>query len=198
MKLRIMLSLVALGCLPNLLFAVSAFYCSERHGYINVGMTEEQVINACGEPLSRQKSTQPLTIQVPLTQLIYDNEGAPRAFYGVWALPIGNSNPNNPPFGGNAGGIQMQVDIIKDKVANIKLNGSSTNAFSICNGRMIKVGAPARQVYNACGNPSLVNKSYINQPIPSKNPPEIWVYQADQYQPPVSLTFLDGKLQSIE
>lgn len=176
----------------------SSLYCPQNRGYISPGMTTEQVTAACGEPISKQNSNHPLMQQIPMTQLLYNNMGAPKAFYGVWALPIGDNTPGNPPFGGNSGGSQLQVDIVNNKVRNISLNGSSSNAFSVCNGAMIKVGDPAGLVYGACGTPSLVNNSYINQPVPSLTKPQIWVYQPGKFQPSVSLTFVDGKLQSID
>lgn len=192
------LGLIALFIVPCITQAAESIYCPQNHGYINVGMTESQVIAACGDPLSKQKSNKPLLKRVPLKQLFYNNQGAPTAFFGVWALPIGNSDPSNPPFGGNAGGVQLKVDILNDKVYSVSLNGTSSNGFSICNGVEIKVGDPGNIVYNACGNPSLINSSYVNEIVPSQQPPEVWIYQPNQYQSPVSLTFLDGKLQSID
>lgn len=186
--------------LPCTLLAAESFYCPQHSGYINIGMTEDQVISACGAPLSKQTSNTPVMQKIPVKQVIYNNQGAKTAFYGQWALPIGQSNyAGLVPFGGNSGGgAQLQVNIINDKVSSVSLNGANTNAFSICGNTSISVGDPANKVYGACGTPSLVNKSYINQAIPSSTKPEIWVYQPGQYQPPLSLTFVDGKLQSID
>jgi hypothetical protein len=180
--------------------ASDSFYCPQNSGYINVGMSQAQVIAACGQPLSKQQSNQPVTERVPVKQLIYNNQGNNKAFYGVWALPIGTSNSGMlQPFGGNSGGgAQLQVNIINNKIDSVLLNGSNTNAFTICGGSNIQVGDPMGSVYGACGTPSLVNTTYINQIIPSSTKPEIWVYQPGQYQSPVSLTFVDGKLQSID
>ncbi|STX52306.1 Protein of uncharacterised function (DUF2845) [Legionella busanensis] len=194
------------GVLIGFLFPLLAFsqqqsvYCPQNHGFINIGMSQTQVMSACGQPLSKQQSNQPFTQKVPVQQLIYNNQGDRTAFYGVWALPIGNTNYGGAPtFGGNSGGgAQLQVNIMNNKVSSITMNGSSTNAFSICGGRSVEVGDPVSIVYNACGTPSLVNHTYINQVVPSSTKPEIWVYQADQYQKPMSLTFVDGKLQSID
>lgn len=180
---------------------VQSLYCPQNHGYINIGMTQDQVVAACGQPLSKQQSSQPVTQKIPVKQLLYNNQGATKAFYGVWALPMGNSSQGLQPFGGSGGpdgGAQLQVNIINDKVSSVTLNGSSTNGFSICNSTQINIGDPANKVYGACGSPTLINNSYINQAIPSATKPEIWVYQPGQYQSPVSLTFVDGKLQSID
>lgn len=180
-------------------FAAQSIYCPQRSGYINVGMTQDQVIAACGQPLSKQQSNTPVMQRIPVQQLLYNNQGAPKAFYGVWAIPVGNSNRGLlQPFGSNTGGAQLQVDIVDNKVSAVKINGSDTNAFSICDDENIEIGDPASKVLANCGDPSLVNNTFINQPIASTEKPEVWIYQPGQYQSPVSLTFVNGKLQSID
>jgi hypothetical protein len=168
-------------------FAAQSFYCPQNSGYINIGMTPEQVIAACGQPLSKQQLNRPATQKVPMQQLMFNNQGSPTAFYGVWSLPTGTGS-----------GAQLEVDVIDNKVSAVRINGNDTNAFSICGGRNIQVGDPASTVSYACGSPSIVNNTYINQPIVSNKKPELWIYQLGQYQSPISLTFVNGKLQSID
>lgn len=178
------IGLMALSCNG---FTAQSLYCPQKAGYINVGMTPEQVTAACGEPLSKQESNNPVMQKVPVQQLFFNNQGSSTAFYGVWSLPVGTNS-----------GTQLQVDVIDNKVYGVKLNGSDTNAFSICGGTSIQVGDPVGKVFGSCGNPSLVNNTYINQPVATAQKPQIWIYQPGQYQPPVTLTFVDGKLQSID
>ncbi|WP_028388266.1 DUF2845 domain-containing protein [Legionella fairfieldensis] len=181
---------VALGIafIPlSTLAGVQSFYCPQNHGYINIGMTPDQVMASCGQPLSKQLSNQPVMQKVPVQQLIYNNQGSQRAFYGVWSIPVGVS-----------GGAQLEVDVINNKVSSVRINGSNTNAFSICGGNSIEAGDPVSQVYGACGSPSIVNNTYINQPIQTNQRPEVWIYQPGEYQSPISLTFVNGKLQSID
>jgi hypothetical protein len=184
MKLKIIMSIILLS-LSFDLFADQSMYCPENHGYINVGMTANQVIAACGQPITQQDSKQPLLQKVPVQQLIYNNQGGNNAFYGTWNISTGS------------GGTSMEIDIVNNKVKAIKVNGSDTNASSICNGANIQMDDEIGKVYNSCGSPSVVNNTYINVPIPTINKPQIWLYKAGQYQPSVSLTFVDGKLQSI-
>lgn len=174
-------------CLSFKLFAVHTFYCPQNHRYINVGMTPDEVLAACGNPIARHILDTPILQKVPVLQLIYNNAGSQAAFYGVWSIQTGVN-----------GGAQLQVDVVNNKVRNVTINGSSTNAFSICGGSIVQVGDPVSKVYSQCGNPSLVNNTYINQPIESNRKPEKWIYQVDQFQPAYSLTFVNGKLQSIE
>lgn len=168
-------------------FAAQSFYCPQNHGYINIGMTPDQVIAACGQPLSKQQANSPVMQKVPVQQLVFNDAGAPKAFYGVWALPKGINS-----------GAQLEVDIVDNKVKTIRINGSTSNAFSVCGGVSIQIGDPAGKVYGACGTPSVTNNTFINQPVLSNQRPEIWIYQPGQYQAPINLTFVNGKLQSID
>lgn len=162
------------------------YYCSQNSAWISVGMDQTQVLAACGTPLSKQTSQLPATQKVPVQQLIYNNMGTSSAFYGVWNIPTGS------------GGVQLEVDVSNNKVVAVRINGSGTNAFSVCQGANIAVGDPSFKVYNSCGSPTIVNNTFINQMVPGAPKPEIWMYQASQYQSPVSLTFVNGKLQSID
>lgn len=187
-------------------------YCPQHSGYISTGMSQEQVLAACGAPLSKQSPNTPVTEKVPVTQLIYSSlnsggayQGLNSAYYNQWSLPSGTS------------GIMLQVSIINNKVSsinmsnnsdnslNIKNNNVSTiqisaannNAASICGGGSLNVGDDVNRVYSACGSPTMTNTSYINQVIPSSSKPEVWIYQVDKFHSPFSLTFVNGKLQSI-
>lgn len=176
---------ISLFALPLSAFAAESFYCPQNHGYINVGMTEQQVISACGQPLSKQESNQPLLRKVPVQQLIYNNKATDTAFYGVWNLPTGS------------GGTTLKVEVVDRQVRAVTINGNNSNAFSICNGANIQVGDPVSRVLGSCGNPSVVNNTFVNQMVPTANKPTVWLYQASEFQQPVSLTFANGKLQSI-
>jgi hypothetical protein len=191
----LVISVSLLATTPAL--AVTQLYCPQNSGYINVGMTQAQVVTACGPPLTKQKTNAPVTQKVAVKQLIYNAlntgsyyAGESSAFYGEnssaqWTLPSGT------------GGISLEVDIINNKVSDVRINGSSTNAMSICGGTNVQIGDNINQVLNACGSPTMTNNSYINQVVPSNSPPEVWIYQVNQYQTPNSLTFVNGKLQSI-
>lgn len=189
-KLLITLGLFLISCLAS---AASTLYCPERSQYIQVGMSENQVLAACGPPLNKRQSNSPVTVKVPVTQFIYNTlntgsvyTGLNSAFYNQWSLSSGSTGTN------------VQVDVINNKVSSIKINGSASNAMTICGGSALKVGDSVNSVYTACGQPQMMNNTYVNQPVPSQTKPEIWVYQIDKYQQPFTLTFLGGKLQSID
>lgn len=167
-------------------------YCPQNAGYIRVGMSTDDVISACGQPLSKQKSNMPVMRRIPVTQLIYNTlntgsvyPGLNSAFYQQWSLSSGTS------------GISLEVDVIDNRVSRVLLNGSSTNTMNICGGMNIQMGDNVSKVYSACGGAPTVNKTFIEEPIPSNDQPEIWIYHVDQFNPPMSLTFVNGKLESI-
>jgi len=191
------LRLVAFGFafLPVATFAAGSLYCPQKQGYISVGMTTSQVMQLCGPPMAKQDSSEiQVAEKIPVTQLIYTtlNQGAIygysglTSYYNMWSLPSGSN------------GTSLRVSIVNDKVTAVNINGSGTNAMSICGGTSVQIGDDVNKVYSACGSPSLVNETYINQPISKRQNPEVWIYQPDQYQPTIHLTFISGKLQSIE
>lgn len=186
-------NIVCIGLLPTVSTAGQT-YCPEGHSFIQVGMTESQVIAACGQPLSRTRSNQQVTIKVPVTQLIYTSTTPTQYYPGIassdlkqWSLPTGINNLYN-----------IQFDIVNNKVKSVHVNGASTNAMNICNGNSVQVGDEEAQVYAACGSPNQTNTTYNNEPIPGNNKSEIWIYQIDQYQPSIRLTFVNGSLESTD
>lgn len=191
MKLTLLSSVLGMSIglliLPGSSLADSqSYYCPQNHAYINLGMTPDEVIAACGQPLTQQESNQPVLQKIPVQQLIYNNLGTSTAFYGVWNVPTGN------------GGVQLEIDIVNQKVRSIKLNSSDSNSVSVCQGANIQAGDPVQKVYSSCGSPSMVNNTFINEVVPTAEKPKIWVYQPGEYQSSVSMTFVNGRLQSIQ
>lgn len=185
--------LVGIGLTPSLSSAAQT-YCPEGHSYIQVGMTENQVLAACGQPTSRSKSNQAPTQRVPMKQLIYSSTIPSQPYPGItsdvlnpWSMPSGIHNTYN-----------IQFNIVNNKVKSVQMNGSGTNAMSGCDSGTVQVGDTEDQVYAACGTPTQTNLSYINQPIAGNTKTEIWIYQLDQYQPAIRLTFVNGSLESID
>ena len=164
----------------------NSLYCPKNARFIKLGMTQSEVTQACGQPLKVDKKKEYGTKKVKVKQLIYNRLSGRTAFYGPYEITTGS------------GGSQVTINIQNNKVAGITLNGSSSNAFSLCYGNSVAVGDPENTVYNACGSPSTVNNTFINVPTGQTNDVAVWVYQLYQYQPAVRLTFVNGKLQSIE
>lgn len=189
MKIKLILTII---CYFPLAALAEALYCPQNHGYINVGMTQEQVINACGEPLSKLDSTNTkIEKKVPVKQLLYLylNQGSVfptiNGIYDTWSLPSGSE------------GLLMQIDVINNKVSSVRIDNSDNNAFSVCGGQPIVVGDDEIKVYNACGSPAMINNTFTIETIPDAKNPEVWIFQQDQFAPVTRLTFIDGILQFI-
>ncbi len=180
-----------------------SIYCPQKSSYIQIGMTSDQVIAACGMPLSKQDSNVPAMQQIPVQQLMFNSVGTQTAPSGFWTAPVNGQGGQSAFYGvwnvpvGEASGVQLEIDIADNKVVLMKINGATSNSLSICSNANITYGDPVSKVYNACGNPDTINNTYMNRMIPSKEKPQIWTYQAGQYQPTMTLMFVDGKLQSI-
>lgn len=168
-------------------------YCAKGQAYIKPGMTEQQITSACGQPLSKHKGAGRATRKVRVTQLIYtwlnsnivDQGGGIKNIYTTFSLPQAPTS------------LTLHVDIMNGKIVSIQTSGTAPNQMTVCNGDSFQVGEPEGAVRQACGDPSIVNHTYVNQPIPSDEKPEIWVYKPGQYQPAFSLTIVNGKLESI-
>ena len=178
---------------PMIAFSTDSLYCPAKQGYVSIGMSSSQVSDLCGQPMSKQDSIEiQVARKIPVTQLIYTNlnQGSVysglTSYYTMWSLPSGSN------------GTSLRVNVVDNKVTGVDINGSDTNAMSICGGISVQIGDDVNKVYSACGNPSLVNETFINQKIPKSERPEVWIYQLAPYQPTIRLTFIDGKLQSIQ
>ena len=184
--------LFAMALISANAMADDSMYCPQNQGFIQVGMTPAQVLSACGQPTAKNNPNRPVMKQVPVKQLIYAslNKGSVypslNPIFDQWSISEGSQ------------GVSLEVDIIHNKVSAVRINGSNTNAASLCNNGNFQIGTNENQVYNACGSPDHVNHTYINQPVPSNEAPEVWIYRTTPYQPPFKLTFTNGKLQSIE
>lgn len=186
-------AMVGVGILSvsTMAFSDETVFCPQKNGYIRVGMTEAQVLSACGAPLQKQESNKPLSQKVEVTQMTYNNQGTQKGFYGYWKMPVSTNSAGN-------GGSKLEVSIVDGKVDSVNIDGGSVNAFSICGNNNIQIGDDASAVAGACGTPSIVNKTFIMKPIPSNKAPMVWIYKQADYLPTMTLTFVDGKLQSIQ
>ena len=176
---------------PMASFAVDSIYCPGKQGFIKLGMSSTQVLAACGQPTVKQQTKAPLTEKIKVMQLIYSNLNTDAVYegynnvYKMWSLPSGSL------------GVTLQVDIMDNKVSGISINGSKDNSMSICKNEFIQIGDPVDKVFSYCGSPGNVSENFIEQAIPSKKKPEIWIYQVDKFQPIITLTIVDGTLEEI-
>lgn len=179
--------------LTSLVYSADSFYCPQNSGYINVGMNQQEVRASCGEPTTLQSGANTVTQQIPVTQLVYSTINAGPVdyyqgiapIYSMWSLPSGSQ------------GINLQINLVNNRVSSITLNQEQTNAVSACSGGTFQIGDDIEAVMNACGSPNVVNDTYITQEVPKDSRPEKWVYDLTD-QPSITLTFVNGILQSIQ
>lgn len=192
--IQIFFGYISLILISNASFAQNEFYCAQNHAYINIGMTRSQVQSACGTPTDIQSSGNSVNQQIPVTQLIYTsiNKGAVFFYpgidrvYSLFSLPSGSV------------GNTVEVNLINNQVATIKINGETTNALSVCKEGKVQIGDNINAVFNACGAPDNINNTYVNRPVPKSQNPEVWNYAPQNYQPGFTLTFINGILKSIQ
>lgn len=193
MKFKITSLAFGLLLVTNTSFADNNFYCAKNHAYISIGMTQDQVLAACGSPTTLQDSGRSVVQQIPMTQLIYTsiNKGAVFFYPGIdplytmFSLPSGSQGNN------------VEVDLINNQISAIKINGTNTNALSMCKKGKIQIGDPINTIYNACGAPDNINNTYVSRTVPKIQHPQVWIYESQNYQPGFTLTFVNGILQSI-
>lgn len=197
MKINV-ISVLGSLLIPQICLAMAVseetLYCPAHQGYIKTGMTQDEVVAACGKPVSTDSANVPVMQRVPMTQLTYQSVNTVNTvqghvdLYNLWSLPVAGKStiPGTIAF-----------DVINDHISAIHVNGSDTNVQSLCGGVYVQIGQPVSVAYQNCGNPTMVNQTFVTQQVPSNDDPVVWVYQFDKYQAPLSLTFIKGKLQSI-
>ena len=163
--------------------AASSYFCGKNSQYIKTGMSQAEVIQACGEPQAKQKSSQSGRVKQPVTQMIFKVANQ-KAGYGAFPIATGGST-------------KLAVSVANNKIVSLSFGGQSTQSVSICGGRNVSVGSPASAL-SACGQPTMTNNTYVDIPTGKTDKVETWVIKPDQYSRGIRLTFVNGALQSID
>jgi outer membrane protein assembly factor BamE (lipoprotein component of BamABCDE complex) len=183
-RLFISLSCFTLFTIPLTGFATT--YCAFGGSYIRVGMSLEEIKQACGTPLSTKTKKTYNTRNVAVSQLYYtfrNTQQRSNAF--AYAPKIANE-------------VKLMVSIKANKVIEISLNSNATQGASVCPNGAIQIGSSISAVTRACGSPGYVNQSFKSIRQSERVEKETWILKASPYDPPITLTFSDGVLQSIQ
>ncbi len=175
-------------------FPSYAYFCSGNgyNGYINVGDTEEKVIQSCGQPSTAAKkeasSQQDNTVQF----WTYSNQKL-----------VTNTNKSTGTITTNIdkSGPMVTLKIAGDKVTDISVDGRPVKTTNQCQtGRTISIGSSSSNVMLACGNPSGVTTSHANptNSAQSKEKIDVWTYNYGNYRQPLVLEFRNGQLKTIK
>ena len=79
--------------------AAQSIYCPAHHMYINTGMSQMQVVNACGQPNYKRQKHEPVVEKIPMAQLMYTGLNAKSMYQGLdpvyqaFNMPMGSADP---------------------------------------------------------------------------------------------------------
>lgn len=185
---------LALTTVSSVVWA-DAFYCTQTNQYISQGMSMDAVEQACGTPQNIQKTAQPVTRRVPVTQLTFNIATTTSGqLQGTVTPGLYSSN-----FQVSTGPLTtLVVESSNNQITDISINGTPAQSVSICNGATFGVGDPPVLAINSCGDPAYQNNTYKNVNTGQEEPVQIWSYKPTTYQPPFNLVFVNGSLAQVE
>ena len=162
--------------LPHLSFA---FFCPTNFNQIDFGYTIDQVTQQCGPPA--KQDSRKLDAAGPQEWSYY----IPQAVSDVAMQSMQGTLKTQFTFDSSGTAI------------NISVNGIGVGSTTICSNTLIQLGDKMDRIKSLCGDPSFINKQ---EPSNSGTPAvqtEIteFIYTSN---PPVKLTFENGKLKSKE
>lgn len=142
-------------------------FCPNNFNSISIGDSLDSVLAACGQP-DKQTTKK-------------DKPTQPQE----WVYFIA-ATPDMP------GALRTTIAFdANGKVVNISVNGAGVTQTQIC-GQTIQFGDKQEDIQNACGKPAYVNQA-TNE---SEKLKEVEITELKYNSvPPVTLTFMDGKLQ---
>lgn len=160
-------------CLPTVGFA---FFCPTNFNQIELGNTNDQVIQACGKPDKVTERKDPPKVPQEWTYFI----------------PQTVATASNTAAQGT-----LKTSVTFDasgKAINISVNGIGVGNSTICGGNMIQLGDTLDSIKTNCGTPSFINKQEIDVAT-GRAPPENTVTEFTyNTNPPITLVFTNGQL----
>lgn len=164
----------------------------------------------CGTPTNKTESREALSQTYPVEQYYYTvsygstylNElytgrnalanQQQRYDRGVDAI-LGQSNT------GLNTQVNLVVTVIEDQVNNIKIDNEDATSTTLCQDNIpVAVGDPVSTLLQACGNPSLINRTTQSFQTGVNSDINTWVYDNGPYQSTSIFKFADGALAEIQ
>lgn len=146
-----------------------AMFCPNSFNQIELGNNLDTIKQQCGAPDSEKKST-----EEPSVPQEWD-----------YFLQV------SPP---QTGTLKMSISFVEDKVVNMSVNGIGVSSTAICKGNAIGLKSTMEEITKRCGKPAFVQKADATSDIPPTLV-NVWTYNS---VPPVTMTFKNGKLTSVE
>ncbi len=172
--------------------SVWAAFCSSSQGnnWIDLGMSEQEVQAACGQPTAIQvsddrskqlKSTQYWTYQTQKASPLYPPK-APLS-NGVDQLTVGSDS--------------LTVQINQNQVSQLAMNGHLLKEASCPQGGALSLGDSADRVLALCGRPNVVSTQHEEVDVAGPQTKN-WVYSSGQGQSSLQIEFSDGVVSKID
>lgn len=176
-------------------YAQEGYLCAKTYRYIDLGNTLAEVQAACGKPIRTSTEQRAKTVTEPTEEWVY---------YGV------EDPDDRESWHSQSVSVPADFDIYlyrlpklyvtfrRNKVISVTLDSQEVGSSNICDrAALIKKGDDQSTVEGYCGSPRLSNagsKTFYEGLVEVTT----WVYQFDEYQPPLILEFQGGKLSRIK
>jgi hypothetical protein len=175
------LALICLALSPAA-HAATQYFCPSSNQYINLGASIAEARAKCGPP--HTATTSPYTLKKTrlVDQWVYNYQPNTILRFGTIHTRKG----------------ALVVNFINNKVIEILVNGHSVASTNFCSNNLpVKVGDNNLTIRQLCDQPTIIQKTKqtISQ---QKTQKVVWTYQANDYIPANTLTFISGKLVSIQ
>jgi hypothetical protein len=182
--MKIIIYVISLMCIA--ITPAWALFCtpaSGTNGWIEEGMTQDDVIAACGQP-DQQTQDENSGKQLQTTQYwTYQKQT-------VQDMSEGNAvNMTISPT-------ILVVEIRNNKITRLALNGNFVSSANCPEGGLLNVGEDDDVIVSRCGSATQV--SYQNETVDSSAPPNIiWTYQSANGAAPLQIQFQNGVVSQI-
>lgn len=187
------------------------YYCPNSWTPVAIGSSESVVEQLCGSPTNKTESREALSETHPVEQYFY-------------TVSYGSTNANEFFTGRNAIANQQQrydrgvdailgqssntglntqvnlvVTVIENQVNNIRIDNQDVTSTTLCQDNIqVQVGDPVSTLLQACGDPSLVNRTTQSFQTGEVSDINTWVYDNSPYQPTSVFKFAGGTLAEVQ
>lgn len=180
--MKLNFALISLLSFASPIFAANSYFCAGTSNYAVIGNTMAQVLANCGQPKTVTQNTTPSSQPTQVTQWVYNYQNNSQL-----------RKLNTPNYQLAA----LIVNMVNNKVVSILVNGQNVSSTNFCGANIkLNVGDSNLKVRQICNAPSQIQQ--VTQDIAQPSITTVnWTYQSE-FQAPVTMTFQDGILQSIQ
>ena len=180
-KVIYIISLMCLVITPA--WALFCTTASGNNGWIEEGMSQDDVITACGQP-DQQTQDQNSSKQLQTTQ-----------YWTYQQQTVEDTSEGNAINMATSPNI-LVVEIRNNQITRLAVNGNFVSSANCPKGGLLNVGEDDDVIVSRCGSATQV--SYQNETVDSSAPPNIiWTYQSANGAAPLQIQFQNGVVSQI-